>query len=155
MPGQHGTQNVVVLADLKLDGIKPRFTGVSKPALDDMCNHRGSCVGHHERVESYAVSPVGDDHCGFWMPGGIEPEELTESVGWARGTPPPLQVGGLIQSDCGVSAADSLEQRGHSCQVVDADPKFFSQLLHCPNLLARLGLTDRILASGEWGTVLA
>ena len=38
----------------------------------------------------------------------IEPKKLIDSVGCARGAPPPLQIGGFVQSFGGMSAADSL-----------------------------------------------
>ena len=81
MAEQHLTQNVIGTVDLELDGFEPGLTGVSKPALDDMCNPVGSCVGHEDRVESDPIAPVGCDHRGFGATEVIEPEELTEIVG--------------------------------------------------------------------------
>ena len=78
---QHLTHNVIGTVDFEVDSSKPGLTGVSKPALDDMCNPVGSCVGHDDRGESYPVAPVDCDHCGFWATEVIEPEELREIVG--------------------------------------------------------------------------
>ena len=81
MAEQHLTHNVIGTVDLEFDGFKPGLTGMGKPALDDMCNPVGSCVGHEDRVESDPVAPVGCDHRSFGATELIEPEELTEIVG--------------------------------------------------------------------------
>ena len=81
MAEQHLTHYVIGTVDLEFDGSKPALTGVSKPALDDMCNPVGSCVGHDDRVESYPFTPVGCDHRSFRATQVIEPEELAEMVG--------------------------------------------------------------------------
>ena len=76
-----GGGDVIGTVDLEFDGSKPGLTGVSKPALDDMCHPVGSCVGHDDRVERYPVAPIGCDHGRFGATEVIEPEELTEIVG--------------------------------------------------------------------------
>ena len=81
MADQHLTQHVVGTVDLEFDGSEPGLTGVGKPALDDMGNPVGSCVGHDDRVERDPVAPVGCDHRSFRATEVIEPEELTEIVG--------------------------------------------------------------------------
>ena len=127
MADQHLAQDVIGTVDLEADGVEPGLAGVSEPALDDVGNPVGSCVGHDDRVERDPVAPVGGDHCRFRATEVIEPEELREVVGCARGPPPPLQIGGFVQPFRGVSAADSLQERGHSFQVVETDPMLFSQ----------------------------
>ncbi len=84
MAEQHLTQHVIGPVDLELDRGKPGLTGVGKPALDDVANPVGSCVGHDDRIERDAVAPVGGDHRSFGAAELIEPEELTEIVGSAR-----------------------------------------------------------------------
>ncbi len=49
--GQHLPHHVIGTVDLELDGFEPGLAGVGEPALDDMCNPVGSCVGQDDRVE--------------------------------------------------------------------------------------------------------
>jgi len=64
-----------------LDNLEPGLIGVAKPALDDVRNPIGSCLGQDNRVESYPVAPFGDDRRSLRATLVIEPEELTEIVG--------------------------------------------------------------------------
>ena len=150
MADQHLTQDVIGTVDLEADGFEPGLTGVREPALDDMGNPVGSCVGHDDRVERYPVAPVGCDHRSFRATEVIEPEELREVVGRARGAPPPLQIGGFIQPCRGVSAADSLQERRRSFQVVETDPMLFSQRSHLSNLRRRHGPNTPGCGVGRW-----
>ena len=127
---QHLAQDVIGTVDLEADGFEPGLAGVSEPTLDDVGDPVGSCVGHDDRVERDPVAPVGCDHCGFRATEVIEPEELREVVGRAGVSPPPLQIGGLVQPCSGVSAADPLQQHRHAVQVVETDPMLFSQSAH-------------------------
>jgi len=52
-----------------------------------MCNPLGGCVGHDDRVGSYPVEPIGDDHRSFWATAVIEPEELGIRHGSRRSQP--------------------------------------------------------------------
>ena len=132
--GQHLTHHVIGAVNFEFDDFKAGFSGVSKPALDDLGNPVGSCVGNDDRVESYTVATVDCDHGRFWAAEVIKPEELTEMVGCARCTPAPLQVGGFVQPLRGVSAAYSLQERRRSFQVVNANPMVFSRCWHFSNL---------------------
>ncbi len=127
MVDQYVTQDVIGRVDLEAGDSEPGLTGASEPALHDVGDPVGSCVGHDDRVERYPVAPVGCDHCGLWATEVIEPEELREVVGRARRPPPPLQIGGFVQPCRGMSAADSLQQRRHSLQIVKTNQMLFSQ----------------------------
>ena len=126
LPGQHLPQDLVVAVHLQLDGFQSQLGAVSEAALDDVGHPVRSSVRHHERVQGHVLAPVGCDHRGFRAILPIEPEQLTKLVSRARVAPPPLQVGGFIEPFGGVSAADTLEERGRSFEIVETDPMPFA-----------------------------
>ena len=95
-------------------------------SLDDMADPLGGCVGQHDRVESDAVAPVGRDHGRVRAAELIEPEQLTDIVGSAWISPPPLHIGGFVQAFRGVSPADSTKQFRRGLHVLKADEMLFA-----------------------------
>jgi hypothetical protein len=66
---------------------------------------------------------------------------LRDVVGRPRNPPPPLQVGGFIQTCGWVSATDSLQELGRNFQVVDSNPVLFTQCSHFLKLNGEDGRT--------------
>jgi hypothetical protein len=93
---------------------------MGKPTVHDLDDPLRRCARHHDRVELRRLADRRGDHRGDREILFIEPEELAETVRPPRGLrPPPLKLGGVLQTRRWMNPTNPVQERGDRLEIVE------------------------------------